>query len=138
MLNPMAGISQMMEQISKIDLNNLEKGQLNYNPEASVPKILEDNADTKYEPATPTVPPTTNPNLIIEKANESTNFLVNAVHSLIKTIKENQENPVPITVTANAPTQTSGDYLFKQQPTDPNTLSRIGWWGHSRDIRATI
>ena len=139
MLNPMAGISQMMEQISKIDLNNLEKKGLKYNPEASVPKILEDNADVKYEPATPAAPPTTNPNLIIEKTNETTNFLVNAVQSLINTLKENQENPIPITVNApSVASNSSNDYLFKEQPVDPNTLARQTWWGHAQYMRATV
>lgn len=140
MLNPMAGISQMMEQLAKIDISNLEKGELKYNPEANVPKILEDKADTKYEPAKPDAPPqATDPDVIMQKTNESTNILVKAVQSLVQTLKDNQENPIPINVSApSVASNSSNDYLFKEQPVDPNTLARKTWWGHAQYMRATI
>jgi hypothetical protein len=140
MLNPMAGMSQMMEQISKIDLNNLDKGMLENNSENNVPKILEDKTDTRYEPAKPDAPPkTTDPDVIMQKTNESTNILIKTVHSLIQTLKDNQENPIPITVnTAGGASNSSNDYLFKEQPVDPNTLARKTWWSHSQYMRATI
>ena len=144
MLNPMAGISGLMEKFSKIDISESgdKKSNLDYQPTSKeIPKILEDKTDVKYEPVKQDLPPkSTDPDVLIQKSNESTNLLLKAVQSLVQVLKEGQENPIPINVSGGSSGSSSSgkDYLFTNQTPDPGTIARSNWWGHSERIRATI
>jgi hypothetical protein len=140
--NPLAGVGDLLEKFSKIDIGGENKdSNLKYEPsEKETPKILEDKTEVKYQPIKNDEPPkTTDPDVIMQKTHESTNILIKAVQSLVQVLKDGQENPIPITVSGggNSSPHSGKDYLFSTQ-IDPNTSARNAWWGNSERIRATI
>jgi len=142
MMDPMAGLSGLMEKFSKVNIGEDEKSNLQYEPTSKEnPKILEDNKESKIQPVQQDAPPKANdPDVLMQKSNESTNLLLKAVHSLIEVLKDGQENPIPITVSGGGggSSHSGKEYLFGQQTIDPGSLARAHWWGQSDKIRATI
>ena len=143
MLNPMAGLGDMMEKLSKIDLNSESKTESNLKYEPStkeVPKILEDNKESKIEPVKQDTPPkSTDADVLLRTSSEKSNEVMKALYQLIDVLKHGQENPTPITVSGGGGGHVSSgkDYLFSPS-VDPNSSVRQSWWIHSERIRATI